>query len=64
MQTWILLKVPVIGAFTLVVLYLVGVPGDVAFICGAVLFVLGRHPVPTHLPRQGFFYFPHYIDIV
>ena len=24
----------------------------------------GRHPVPTHLPRQGFFYFPHYIDIV
>ena len=25
---------------------------------------LDRHLVPTHLPREGFFYFPHYIDIV
>ena len=36
--------------------------------CGAMhihVLVFGdRHPVPTHLPRQGFFYFPRYIDIV
>ena len=24
----------------------------------------GRHPAPTHLPRQGFSYFPYYIDTV